>query len=96
MRRSLAIVAFGLLYLLAAKIGSTFSQSLMIFSVIVWMIAAGLFAYLVLFRNVRLSIFGRSQAEAPIEGDYYEEDEFVETDEIDARPYEHEDHHPRG
>lgn len=66
MRRSGAIIFLAALYFLAAKIGGDFGQVVTIFTVLIWMIAAGLFAYLMLFRGVKLSFFGfgREAAEA--------------------------------
>lgn len=64
----------GVLYLLAAKIGDSFGQSLKIFSVFIWMIAGGLFAYLILFRGMKFTIFG-SAKQLQIEDEFDDVDE---------------------
>ena len=64
-KRSGAIVFLAVLYLIAAKIGSGFSQVLTVFSILIWTVAAGLFVYLVLFRGVRLSFLQKAEPAAP-------------------------------
>src|SRR3546814_11330639 len=53
-----AIVVLAALFFIAAKIGDTFAKTLTIFSIFIWTIAAALFAYLILFRGMKLSFFG--------------------------------------
>jgi hypothetical protein len=52
------IAILAILYFIAAKIGDTFSQTLTVFSIMVWAIAAALFVYLILFRGVKFTPFG--------------------------------------
>ena len=61
-RRSGAIIVLLGLYLLAGQIGNSFSQGLMIFSIFMWVIAAGLFVYLMLFRGMKIDLFRKKVA----------------------------------
>src|SRR3546814_5911807 len=67
-----AIVVLAALFFIAAKIGDTFAQTLTIFSIFIWTIAAALFAYLILFRGIKLSFFGfgKRSEEQPAELQY--------------------------
>lgn len=58
--RYLPIAALVGLYFIAAQIGSGFSQILTIFSLFVWVIAGGLFLYLILFRGLKIQLFRNS------------------------------------
>lgn len=64
MRKLGAFAVLGAIYLLAAAIGNTFGQALTIFGFFMWMIAAGMVVYLVLFRDVKIDLFARSADDA--------------------------------
>src|SRR3546814_18253448 len=53
-----AIVVLAALFFIAAKIGDTFAQTLTIFSLFIWNIAAALIHSLILFRCMNLSFLG--------------------------------------
>jgi hypothetical protein len=74
------IVVLAALYFIAAKIGDTFSKTLMIFSIFIWAIAAALFAYLILFRGMKLSFFCFGAEKQPIVQDDFEQIDDVDVD----------------
>lgn len=66
LRRTGAIVVLAGLYLLAAEIGNNFGQALTVFGLFMWVIAAGMVVYLMLFRGMRLDLFGNADEEASL------------------------------
>src|SRR5690606_805783 len=61
-RRTGAIIALVGLYFLAAQIGNSFGQVLTIFSIFMWVIAGGMFVYLMLFKGMKMEIFSKKVA----------------------------------
>lgn len=77
-RRTGAIIVLLIMFLIAGEIGNTLGQALTIFGIFMWVIAAGMVTYLVLFRGMKLSLFKRSVESQPA------------NDELDVDPVEHE------
>lgn len=78
------IVILAGLYLLAAKIGDSFSKTLTIFSIFIWAIAAGLFAYLILFRGMKFTFFGLGQPDKAADYEIEEHEDVQSGDDRNA------------
>lgn len=63
-RRTAALLFLVVLFVLAAQIGNSLKQILMIFSIFMWVVAAGMFVYLILFRGARITLFSRNSEPA--------------------------------
>lgn len=73
-----AIVFLLSLYLIAAKIGSSFSDALKIFGAMMWVLAIAMFAYLVLFKGMKISLFGGQGANDNLDFEEFEEEELAD------------------
>lgn len=53
----LPFIVFAVLAVIAGKLGQSFGQILTIFAVLVWAVVGLVFVYMVLFRNVKLTLW---------------------------------------